>query len=176
MILHYTFYIRPKTIPLHSNVAQASQKAGHPLPRWSHSKSYSQQFSVQAETSDYLCSSEVGNGTSTNIFVSDIGIRTECTFSKFAGNMNLHSVVNEKDAIHRHRLERCVHVKLVKFNKTKSMILHMSHRDPKHECRLSGEWIEGSPEKDLEVLVFSFCTQTRNTSLQPRKPNTPCLH
>ena len=40
------------------------------------------------------------------------------------------------------RLERGAHANLMKFNKAKCKVLHMSRGNPKHKYRLDDEWIE----------------------------------
>ncbi|GAB0182453.1 hypothetical protein GRJ2_000710600 [Grus japonensis] len=62
-----------------------------------------------------------------------------------------------------HRLQRWAHANLMKFNEAKCKVLHMGHGNPKHNYRLSREWIENSPEeKDLGV----FEKKQLNVSLQ----------
>jgi len=94
-----------------------------------------------------------------SIFAGDMDSGTECTLSKFASNSKLCCVVNMvegRDAIQRNlnRLENWPCVNLMKFNKAKCNVLHLSWGNPKHKYRLGGEWIESSPEeKDLSILV-----------------------
>ncbi|KFQ26871.1 hypothetical protein N332_14871, partial [Mesitornis unicolor] len=53
-----------------------------------------------------------------------------------------------------YRLERWTHANLMKFNKTKCKVLHLSRGNTKHTYRLGEEWFESSlKENDLGTLV-----------------------
>jgi len=93
-----------------------------------------------------------------NIFVGNMDSGTECTLSKFADDIKMCGVVDTpegSDAIQRDldRLERWACVNRMKFNKAKCKVLHVGSGNTKCKYRLGGEWLEGSPEKDLVVLV-----------------------
>ena len=86
-----------------------------------------------------------------NIFVSDMDSGIECTLGKFADETKLLGVVNTLEgraAIQRDldRTDRWAWANLMRFNKAKCKGLHLGRGNPKHKCRLSGEWSESSPE------------------------------
>ncbi|PKU49660.1 rna-directed dna polymerase from mobile element jockey-like [Limosa lapponica baueri] len=112
------------------------------------------------EISDKWCSSGVHIGPVLfNIFISDIGSRIKCTFSKFVDNTNLSGAVDMpqgQGAIWKdlEKLKKWAHVNILRFNKAKYKVLHLSQSNSQYQYRLGDEGIERSPvEKDLGVLV-----------------------
>ena len=84
-----------------------------------------------------------------NIFINDIDSGTECTLSKFVGNLKLGGAVGlleGRDAIQRDpdRVEEWACVNLMRYNKAKCKVLHLGQGDPQYRYRLRNEWIENS--------------------------------
>ncbi|TRZ17934.1 hypothetical protein HGM15179_009171 [Zosterops borbonicus] len=57
----------------------------------------------------------------------------------------------------------------MKFNKAKLKVLHMCQSNLKQKYRLGREWLESSPEDDLELLVEKKLRKTQQCALAAHK-------
>ncbi|KAJ7396419.1 rna-directed dna polymerase from mobile element jockey-like [Pitangus sulphuratus] len=95
-----------------------------------------------------------------SISINDIGREIECTLSRFADDMKLSGVIVTREGWDvtqgdlRGQAQKWAHKNLIRFNKSKSKMLHLVQGNLRYEYRLGEEAIESSPvEKDLGILM-----------------------
>ena len=115
--------------------------------------------------------------TRTNIFIDDLDEGMECAVSKFADDTKLGGVADMPEgcaAIQRDldRMKNWVGRNVMKCNKGKCKVLHLSKNNPRHRYKLGTEQLESSTgEGDLGFLVDSGMTMSQNRAFVAKKAN-----
>ncbi|KAJ7406078.1 hypothetical protein WISP_136220 [Willisornis vidua] len=111
-----------------------------------------------------------------NIFTDNVEWRIACTLSQFADDIQLgRTIILLKGNTLQsdlHKLGRWTKANRIRFNKTKCLVLHLGHNNPRQWYRLGKEQLEiCSTERDLEVLINNWLKTRQQHAQVAKKAN-----
>lgn len=132
-------------------------------------------------TSDQWCSSGCNSRVSLfNVCISGLDAEVECMVSKSVENSKLGGAVDSfrgQEALYRDldKLEHCVIIHGMQFDKSKCRVLHLGCSSSRHKSRLGEEWLHrrsggaGWQEAQQEPAVCALLARKANLILECTK-------